>query len=131
MLFGEKFKELRVYRACMGLRQFANEIGVKPSELSDLERGHMKPPDDDEWYWKMVYALCIQSDLSQQMVFKKLWKEPFVMQYMAEGLPAIPFPPHREDGSTLEEDEVQSLAQWLNDEAVEHNKKARKYNESR
>ena len=130
MLFGEKLKELRLNRAKMGLREFANHIDIKPSELSDLERGHAKPPDDDKWYWKIVYALGIQSDLPEQMVFKKLWKKPFVMQYMTEGLPKIPFPPHDKDGNYVPVDKVIGLSQWLNDEAVEHNKKARKYNES-
>ena len=129
MFFGEKLKELRLDKAKKGLREFANEIGMTPKELSDIERGHEESPNDTQWIWDIVYALCIQSDMSAQIELINLWKEPFTMKYMEEEMPRMPFHPHDKDGDCLSADKVDELTLWLNDQAVEHNKKARKYNE--
>ena len=44
MFFGKKLKELRLNKAKVGLRKFADQIGMSPSELSDIEYGYVSPP---------------------------------------------------------------------------------------
>ena len=42
--FGEFLKKLRVEEAEIGLRAFADLINMKPSNLSNMERGRAAPP---------------------------------------------------------------------------------------
>ena len=124
MHFGEKLKELRLNKAEMGLRNFAIEIGIKPSELSDIERGLVEPPSEDV-FWKMVEALGITESM-EVVEFAEAYRKPFVMQKMPEyGIPAFVC---TTDGKPMPADKIEELSNWLNEKAAEHNKKADEYN---
>lgn len=128
MIFGQKLKELRLSNAEMGLRKFAREIGMKPSELSDIERGYAPPPKNSNWLFMIAEKLKLGDLTSEQMDFHILWSQPFVMQFMEEN----GFIPHATatDGHTLNVEELDNLSSYINERAKEHNKKAREYNET-
>lgn len=139
MIFGKKLKEIRLKYAEMGLRKFSEEIGMKASELSNIERGHAPYPDD-EIFGKMHYAcgVIINDDWSELV---RLRKQPFVMQKMEEGIifHATKRIQEGEDGYTSKEDDYNTrsatpkerigIMEWLNNRVREHNKKADEYNE--
>lgn len=52
--FGGMLKKLRVEEADIGLRAFANMIDMKPSNLSNIERGRIPPPANK----KIVDRIC-------------------------------------------------------------------------
>jgi len=127
MFFGQLLKDLRLHKAGMGLRKFADTIKMPPSELSDIEQGYAPPSDDMEWFWAIVYALGLDSDAMMQLQLRRLIEEPFVMQKMPENvLPSVLI--HNAEGVPLSVEKRKELAEWLNQRAVEHNKKADEYN---
>ncbi len=126
MFFGKKIKELRLKYSEIGLRKFANKIDMKPSELSNIERGFTKPPQDIEWMWKIIYALGLEGDVAVQLEFINMFKESFVMQEMEEDV--IPAFVCTTTGKPIEEEKFEELCEWINIKAKEHNQKAREYN---
>jgi len=48
LTFGAMLKKLRVEEADIGLRAFADLINMKPSNLSNIERGRIPPPANRE-----------------------------------------------------------------------------------
>lgn len=128
MIFGQKLKELRLSNAEMGLRKFAKEIGMKPSELSKIEHGYSPPPKDSKWFFVVAEKLKLKDMTSDQMDFHILWQQPFVMQLMDEDGFAV----HglMSDGTSADGDKLIELTEYLQNIAKEHNKKARKYNET-
>ena len=54
--FGPLLRELRL-AANLGLRRFAELIGVKPSNLSDIENGRRLPPSDPAKLGEIAEAL--------------------------------------------------------------------------
>lgn len=126
MFFGEMVKELRLYTAGVGLRKFAEIMEMDAAALSDIEHGYAPPPEDAEWFWKLVYALEIQSDIMAQLQLRRAVEGPFVMQKMPENI--IPLFACGEDKRPITIEKYTKMCEWLNNNALEHNKKADEYN---
>ena len=128
MFFGKKLKELRLKHSKKGLRNFALEIEIKPTELSNIELGYNKPPDDTYLLHKIITAFNISSHHKDWLELMILYRRPFVMQLMDENMMPSPLT-HKSDGTPLTKSEFISLAEHVNNIAKEHNKKAREHNE--
>jgi death-on-curing family protein len=59
--FGGMLKKLRVEETDIGLRAFANMIDMKPSNLSNIERGRIPPPASKEIVDRICDALGLSS----------------------------------------------------------------------
>ena len=59
--FGPFLRDLRL-KANLGLRRFADLIGVKPSNLSDIENGRRHPPGDLEKLREIAETLGLAED---------------------------------------------------------------------
>jgi len=146
MIFGEKLNEIRLKYAEMGLRKFSEAIGVKASDLSNIEHGYAPYPND-EIFEKMRDVCRADVPLAVFLVFLDDWselvglrKQSFVMQKMEEGMifHATKRIQEGENGYTSEEDDYNTrpatpkecgeITEWLNNRAREHNKKADEYN---
>ena len=55
--FGEVLKKLRLEEADIGLRAFADLIDMKPSNLSNIERGRISPPANRQTIERICDAL--------------------------------------------------------------------------
>jgi len=60
-LFGALLRELRL-KANIGLRRFAEMVGIKPSNLSDIENGRRNPPSDADKLREIAVALGLAED---------------------------------------------------------------------
>jgi transcriptional regulator with XRE-family HTH domain len=126
MYFGKRLKELRLNRAKKGLREFSDEMGMRPSEYSDIERGYKEPPKDSEWIFKVISALGVQEELTTQVELLNSWHEPFVMQKMPEYF--MPSFVCTSSGVPLSEEKMTEFIDWMGEKVKEHNKKADEYN---
>ena len=129
MFFGKKLKELRLKHAKMGIHNFNKAMGtsLNVKELYDIEQGYAEKPDTTRFSQQIKYALGLTCDHPDWIELVKLSKEPFVMQKMPEGI--IPSPlTHKNDGNQLTKEELISLTDYVNNIAIEHNKKADEYN---
>jgi len=142
MIFGQKLKEMRLKYAEMGLRKFSEVMGVKASELSDIEQGYAPPPDCGRFLAQVRVVLDISAEHEDWTELAKLRFEPFVMQKMEEEgriFHATKRIQPGEEGYTSEEDDYNTrpatskecvdISEWFNNRAREHNKKADEYNE--
>ena len=59
--FGAILRDLRL-RANLGLRRFAELIGIKPSNLSDIENGRRNPPSDPDKLREIAGTLGLAED---------------------------------------------------------------------
>jgi len=129
MFFGKKVKELRLKYAKKGLRQFSIDMGMKPSEYFNIEKGYSPPPEDDAWLHKLCKNLEIPSHSEDELDLYAEWTKPFTMRFMDEEAFAV----HglMTDGTSADVNKLQELSEYMQDIAKEHNKKAKEYNESR
>ena len=130
MFFGQKVKELRLKYANKGLRNFSKEMEMSPSEYSNLERGFTPPSQKDEWFRNLLKKLEVPDLSEDEMALYILWGKPFVMQEMSEDMTPSPLT-HKSDGTRLTKEELIGLCDHVKNIAVEHNKKAKEYNESK
>jgi transcriptional regulator with XRE-family HTH domain len=59
--FGPLLRDLRL-KVNIGLRRFAELVGVKPSNLSDIENGRRHPPADPDKLREIAEALGLADD---------------------------------------------------------------------
>ncbi len=59
--FGKLLKIIRIEEARIGLREFASLINMKPSNLSNMERGRIQPPASKE----TIDCICDSLGLSK------------------------------------------------------------------
>ena len=127
MSFGKTLKKLRLEKAEMGMRNFAQAIEMDAKELGDIEHGYAPPPSE-EVFWRIVEALGITEDHSPELIeLAEEYRKPFVMEKMPENI--IPGFVCTTDGKAPTKEKLTQLADWLNEKAVEHNKKADEYNQ--
>jgi transcriptional regulator with XRE-family HTH domain len=62
--FGPLLRDLRL-TANLGLRRFAELIGIKPSNLSDMENGRRHPPSDPEKLREIAETLGLAEDSAE------------------------------------------------------------------
>lgn len=55
--FGQLLKKIRIEGANIGLRQFAELVELQPSNLSNIERGKIPPPANNETLDRICAAL--------------------------------------------------------------------------
>lgn len=129
MFFGKKLRELRIHKK-MGIHKFKDAMGTtfNVSELYDIEMGYAPSPDCGRFMAQIKKALEMGDEEPDWVELLNLrYHQPFVMQRMAEGM--IPSPlTHKSDGTYLTEEEHTGLADYINNIAIEHNKKADAYN---
>jgi hypothetical protein len=129
MFFGKKLRELRLKHAKQGIHNFHKSMNtsMEIKELFDIEHGYAKPPDDIMFLQQVIMALGIPAQHDDWLELMKLYKEPFVMQKMPEGIIASPLV-HKTDGTRLTEQEYIHLNEYINNHSREHNLKADAYN---
>ncbi len=90
--FGDEVRRLRTAKG-VGLRQMAEEVGISPAYLSQLERG-VSPPPDEKKVKKIAKALRVkqsglmnlaQEDRSQAMLAKWATLSPSLVKWAGEG----------------------------------------------
>jgi len=86
MFFGKKLKELRLNNVRMGLRKFASTIGITARELSEIERGLVPPPEDEDFINIIVHSLQISRRSKDCVELYDLYKSKFVKQEESEVL---------------------------------------------
>jgi len=59
--FGDLLRGLR-QKAQIGLREFSEQVGMDPGNVSRVERGRLRPPDGQEQLSKMALALGLELD---------------------------------------------------------------------
>jgi len=129
VFFGKKLKELRLKYAKKGLRNFSMEMDMSPSEYSNLERGLAPPSKDKEWIHKLLEKLQIPPFSEDEMALYIEWNKPFVMRLMDEDI----FIGHalKTDGTSADAKKLVEVSEYMQNIAIEHNKKAKKYNEEK
>jgi transcriptional regulator with XRE-family HTH domain len=63
--FGEYLRALRL-RARLGLRAFAETVGMQPSNLSNLEHGRLAPPQDKETLDELADLLGLEASSTER-----------------------------------------------------------------
>jgi transcriptional regulator with XRE-family HTH domain len=126
VFFGKKLKELRLKHASKGLRNFSIATGMAPSEYSAIERGLAPPPEDKEWIHKIMKLLELPEYSEDEMDLYIEWNKPFVMQLMNEDI----FICHglMSDGTSADAKKLVEVSEYMQNIAIEHNKKAREFN---
>ena len=72
--FGAYLRSLRL-KAGYGLRKFAARVGYQPSNLSNLERGKLRPPRDPERLEELADALGLAEGSAERDKFFDLARE--------------------------------------------------------
>ena len=127
MTFGEKLKELRLNKAHMGLRKFATEAEIRASDLSDIERGRVQPPQFYTWINKIRIALNLKEDSKEYLELHEAWLEQFVMKKMENK--CFPLFACTSDGKPAKPEKLIKFAEHMKEIAEEHNRKADEYND--
>ena len=70
--FGEKLKEYRLKYAKIGLSKFARQIGIKPSELNEMERG-LLVPTSEQFVNNLIFKIFGNDNLEQRVKLYSLW----------------------------------------------------------
>ena len=105
MFFGEKLKSIRLSHTTKGLRTFSQQVDMKPSEYSKIERGIIPPPTSPEWMQKIIMALGIEENYMLRAELKKLMTQSFVKQKNTDEIEPLYVSP---------ETKRQELKKWLN-----------------
>ncbi|MBA7530026.1 hypothetical protein ES705_22229 [subsurface metagenome] len=62
IVFGQLLKKLRIEKANIGLRRFADLVDLQPSNLSNIEQGKIPPPANK----KTIDCICDTLGLSKE-----------------------------------------------------------------
>jgi transcriptional regulator with XRE-family HTH domain len=109
--FGSLLRELRL-RANIGLRRFAELVGIKPSNLSDIENGRRHPPSDPDKLREIAESLGLaEGSTDWQQLFDAARREgdlPADIRHMADRK-LVPALLRTIDNLQLGEDEISRL----------------------
>ena len=116
--FGSLLKKIRLEEARIGLRDFADLIGWKPSNLSNVERGRVRPPADHKKVLEICDALGLASDDPRrtQLIDLAAQSRGAVPGDVAEAIreePAIPVLVRTVTNKRLDEKKLSELAEYI------------------
>lgn len=116
--FGKLLRRLRL-EAGFGLRAFAEAIGMKPSNLSRLETGRLRPPASAEPLARIAAALGFDEASPEFRELNDLAAEakpgrvaPDVQAYAAQQ-PGVPLLLRTAKGKQLDEEQFRRLAEYI------------------
>lgn len=116
--FGRFLRKLRL-EAGFGLRAFAQEIGMKPSNLSRLETGRLRPPASAEPLARIAAALGLDEASPEFRELNDLAAKakpgrvaPDVQDYAAQQ-PGVPLLLRTAKGKQLDEEQFRRLAEYV------------------
>jgi hypothetical protein len=72
--FGEKLKEYRLKYSKVGLSKFARQIGILPSDLSQMERG-LLVPSSEQFVNSVIFKIFGNDNLEQRVKLYSLWRK--------------------------------------------------------
>jgi transcriptional regulator with XRE-family HTH domain len=116
--FGGLLKKIRLEEAKVGLRAFAELIEWQPSNLSNLERGRLKPPSDAQTITSMCDALGLsEDDPRRAKLFDLAAKEknavPGDVAQVIKERPGIPVLIRAVANKRLDDDKLKELAEYI------------------
>lgn len=116
--FGGLLKKLRLEEANIGLRAFADLIDMKPSNLSNMERGRIPPPANR----KAIDAICDALGLSSEdprrnnlfdLAAEAKNRIPADVAETIKGHPGIPVLVRTVANKQLSEKKIRELAEYI------------------
>lgn len=116
--FGRMLKRLRLEETCIGLRAFADLINMKPSNLSNIERGRIPPPASRPAISRICDALGLPSeDPRREQLFDLAAKAknriPADVAEAVKEHPGIPVLVRTVANKQLSEDKLRELAEYI------------------
>jgi transcriptional regulator with XRE-family HTH domain len=116
--FGEMVKRLRIEEACIGLRAFADLVNMRPSNLSNMERGRIAPPADKKKLDLICDALGLPSqDPRRAQLFDLAARAknriPADVADAVREQPGIPVLVRSVSNRQLNEKEIRDLAEYI------------------
>jgi transcriptional regulator with XRE-family HTH domain len=115
MYFGQELKKIRL-KYGYGLRRFADLIKIKASMLSNIERGIVQPPIDEDFIYKIHFELLMQED--ELLLLQKLQKQNNIFYRKRE----IGFPMFVQttDGKPMSEEKYMELYRYINEQVFDN-----------
>lgn len=117
--FGQLLKKIRIEKANIGLRRFAELVELQPSNLSNMERGKIPPPANS----KTIKCICDTLGLSKSDPLRSQLFD-LAAQYKSNRIPAdvadiikqnagVPVLVRTVDNKQLSEDKLRELAKYI------------------
>ncbi len=115
--FGEYLRSLRLERR-IGLREFARNVDILPSNYHHIEAGFHKPPQDEAKLTRIILALDIAGDEKEKARFfdlhgKALQAVPLDVAQVIKESDAIPMLLRTIDNRKLSEKEICDLVNYV------------------
>ncbi|PKL48761.1 MAG: hypothetical protein CVV39_03980 [Planctomycetes bacterium HGW-Planctomycetes-1] len=116
--FGQMLKRIRVEEADIGLRAFANMIDMKPSNLSNIERGRISPPASKEAIDKICDALGLAANDSRRdelfdLAAKTAHRIPADVAETIKENPGVPVLVRTVANKQLTEEKLKELSEYI------------------
>ena len=116
--FGKLLKRIRIEDAKIGLREFASLINMKPSNLSNIERGRIPPPASKDAIDLMCDSLGLpKTDPRRNKLFdlaaKKPGRIPADVAESVKNTPGIPVLVRTVANKQLSEKELKELSEYI------------------
>jgi transcriptional regulator with XRE-family HTH domain len=116
--FGALLKKIRVEESGVGLRAFADLINMKPSNLSNIERGRIPPPAGRKAIDAICDALGLASDDTRReelfdLAAKAKNRIPADVADAVRAQPGIPVLVRTVANKQLSEDKLKELADYI------------------
>ena len=116
--FGWMLKKIRIEESGIGLRAFADLINMKPSNLSNIERGRIPPPASRKAIDAICNALGLASDDPKRtelfdLAAKAKNRLPADVADAVRAQPGIPVLVRTVANKQLGEDKLRELAEYI------------------
>jgi transcriptional regulator with XRE-family HTH domain len=116
--FGALLKKIRLEEAKIGLRKFAERLGISPVLLCKIEQGYEEYPRRDSWLECVLNCL---GNISEESVERltEAFIQPFHRQRMPEYF--MPVFVRKSDGSQATIEEATAIYEQMKEMAERHN----------